>query len=178
MARSTMPFWLHECPSCGYVAEDISEIDEPTSTLIASVEFEHLQNDQSLKGLELKFLKRGYLDSELGDSKNAALHFLYAAWATDDAGNQFGAKKHRSKAASFFLQLISQIPQTSEDFPLLSTQHIDVYRRAGEWDKAISVANDLLNTELNETVRAVVKFEKRLATNEDNDCYTIEDALK
>ncbi len=177
MMRGTMSYWLQECSDCGYVAGDISKIDDATSALMKSEEFRNIQNDLAPKGLERMFIKRAFLDHEVENFEEAANNYLHAAWAADDIGNLDVASECRSKAASSFLIVIDLEPKNLEKVTVISTQLIDIYRRSVEWDKAIVIADDLLTGKLDDTIKAVVEFGKIQASAKNAECFTVKQAL-
>jgi hypothetical protein len=182
MARGTFYYWLQECTDCGYVSRDISEIDAPTSALLGSNQFACIAADTTSSELMKRFLKRAFLDQELENLEAAAHYFLFAAWVADDerAGS---AKEHRAKSASLFERVIAGLPAGSEAFAGTSTRLIDIYRRAEEWQKAITVADSLLSADrneticLDETIKAVVEFGKKQAAEKNAGCFTVEEAM-
>jgi len=182
MARSTIHFWLQECTDCGYVSDDISEIDAPTSALLDSDQFACIAADTPSSGTMKRFLKRAFLDQELENLEAAANNFLNAAWIADDEGAE-SAKEHRAKSASLFASVIAGLPTGSEVFAQTSARLIDTYRRAEDWEKAITVADSLLSAERNETIRldepikAVVEFGKKQAAEKNAGCFTVEEAM-
>ena len=59
-----------------------------------------------------------------------------------------------------------------------ATRLTDVLRRAKHWDEAIALSDQLLGDELDETIRAVLTFEREASLKKDAACYTIADAIE
>lgn len=83
MARSTIGEWVHECPTCGYVAPSIS--DDPgkvTREYLQSAEYrgcDGLQFASELAARFYRFSKNCLLNGELSDAYEG---LIYAAWAS------------------------------------------------------------------------------------------------
>ena len=178
MQRSTMSTWLHECPSCGFVSEDLTNAEEGTQELLAAERFKALHQDRALSGTLIgRCLKRSFLAEELGNALEAANCALWAAWAADDSDNR-SAIEYRSKAADLFLAAASAAPAGSEGSIMMRTRTVDILRRARRWDEAIGLADAVLADDaLDPTIRSIVEFGRRLSQAGDHSTHTVQDAI-
>lgn len=177
MARDTMYQWVLICPECGYASSDISEIDNEAMEIIRSDAYQQLRNKEDVQELSLRFELCAYLNDEMGNADLAAEDYLRAAWDADDNENNVRAKEMRQKAASCFTETINEMNPDDPDIVPTKTRLSDVFRRSEQWDKAIALADDVLSIASDETIVAVAKFERTLASNKDGRCYKIEDAM-
>jgi hypothetical protein len=81
MERSTLCFWLQECPNCGFVSEDLEQAEKGVEEVMATEGFTSLHRGELAGTLIGRCLKRSLLDEELGNVAAAAEHILWAAWA-------------------------------------------------------------------------------------------------
>jgi hypothetical protein len=175
MERSTMSSWLHECPHCGFVSNDLSEAEKGIQEILATQRFVSLRRGAGT--LIGRCLKRSLLDMGLGNSGNAAEHTLWAAWAADDADDP-SAAEYRSKAADLFLVAASSLPSGSTESTTMRARTIDILRRARRFDDAIDLADALLaKDDLDPTIRSVVEFGRSLAQAGEHSRHTVKDAI-
>ena len=91
--------------------------------------------------------------------------------------NQKAATGNRQKASSLLLQIIDEMPRTSENFTIISTQFNNIYRRSERLDVSIAIADELLSEDhLNNTIKAVADFCKKQAVAKNLTCFTFQDA--
>jgi hypothetical protein len=62
--------------------------------------------------------------------------------------------------------------------PLNATRLTDALRRAKHWDEAVALSDQLLGGELDETIRAVLAFQREASLKQDAACYTVADAIE
>jgi hypothetical protein len=112
MKRSTMTYWLQECPSCGYSASSIDEAHRDARTGMESAAFQALQSGPLNQTLTGRLLKASLLSEKCGDTQSAADFALWAAWAADDANDDNGARNYRGKAADLFIEALRVRPES------------------------------------------------------------------
>lgn len=175
MKRSTITYWLQQCPHCGFVANQIDEAEEAEITLWREPGFQLARADIADADLIGRFRTRALIDERLGRFDAAARNMLCAAWAADDQDNDASVDL-RSRAADM---LMDALPGAGADETIpMRTQLIDILRRAGRWNEAMTVANEVLAADIaNETIRHVAQFGKARAEAHDDACYSIEAAL-
>jgi hypothetical protein len=177
MQRSTMSYWLQECPKCGFVSSDLSEPEKGVEEIVASERYRSLHRSGPSEALISRCLRRSLLDEHLGNTANAAEHALWAAWAADDAGDP-SAGHYRSRAADLFLACAAALPGGSSEAVMMRTRLVDILRRAERWDEAVSLADTLLATGgLDPTIRSIVEFGRNLAQGHDASMHTVQDAM-
>jgi hypothetical protein len=175
MQRSTMAYWLQECPTCGYASGSIDESEADTKAAMDTDEFRAIQSGSLSDTLVGRFLKASIVAEGLENNKSAANYSLWAAWAADDADNYDVAEACRSKSADLYLSLVPDLDKDSEAFTILAAQTVDILRRARRWAEASDLASRLIGRDINPTVRSVVEFGKALASKEDASRYNLSD---
>lgn len=195
MQRSTMEQWVEECPHCGYayntIDEKIAGIDTLTQ-LFANVDerpasqlWRRLFNecrsmrDETSKpesNLVRRFLTASKVAQIAGSADDAAHYALCAAWAADDENDHTSASICRDLAADFFRAILLETDRPSDIWTVNATRLTDVLRRAGRSDDAIALSGQLLGGELDETIRAVLTFQREASLKQDAACYTVAEA--
>ena len=175
--RSTMRYWVQECPSCGYAASQVSESCEVSADFLKSDEYISCDGIAFKSELAKRFYKQYMIAAKADNSHDAFFALLHAVWACDDAGDSSNAKLCRKKAASLGLLLLNS--HEAETFMLMC---VDLMRRAGQFEEVISkysslhFRGDRWNNP--DVMNAVLKFELEKARNEDDGCYTITEAMQ
>lgn len=173
MRRSTMPLWLQTCPSCGYVAPELSDETKATREWLASDEYLSLDGlpEDDLPHLAITFYRRHKILLLDGDPVGAARNLLRAAWACDDEQLTDLARELRRRCA----KLIDDNPSSYWDGGDARILHADILRRAGMVDRVVMECrrapfdNDILTK--------IAEFEVRLAGEGRVGCYTVGHAL-
>jgi hypothetical protein len=177
MKRSTMAYWLQECPDCGYSAGSIDEPHPNAKDVMASKAFQTLQTGPLGGSLTGRFLKASLFDEAANDFGSAADRALCAAWAADDASDVEGARKYRNRSADLFLKLLCEADSGSEKTIVTKTRLVDILRRAARWEEAKEIASELLNQDLDPTIRSVITFEQATIDNQDDLAHTVAQAV-
>jgi len=94
MLRSTMKYWLMECPSCGYVAKSLRRWPRATKETLRHI---YSGLDASLPFSAHAFHKRALYCEHVRDATGALRAYLCAAWACDDAEDEIHAMAMRLK---------------------------------------------------------------------------------
>ena len=84
MMRSTMCYWVQECPHCGYISEDISDETSVGKEYLDSEEYIKCNNLKLPTDLANKFYKYYLLNIKDENPKDAFLAALHTAWICDD----------------------------------------------------------------------------------------------
>ena len=170
MKRSTMPLWIHECPTCGYVAEDLSDRTAASEPWLAREPYVTCDGIPFASELAKRFYRR-YLIAVLDTDTDAAYAAARnAAWASDDVGDEKSATLCRNLAAKELARLIEERPKRCE----LRVCLCDILRRAGRFDEAIAVAREAKTSE--EILKKILAFEIARAEEHSTACYTVADA--
>lgn len=178
MQRSTMSYWVQECPECGYAYSSITEKADNSSITISSDAYKALLSGELSGSLLGRFAKASLIAEGAADISAAANYALNAAWAADDAHNKECAISYRNRAADLFQSILKNIDDESEESIITRTRLVDILRRAERWEESIEIANTLLNSNLDPTIRSVLEFEHSVASKRDPNCYTVEVAMK
>ena len=151
-ARSTLRRWVAECSGCGSAAPDLSAIG-PDDAEIVRHDPEYAALRAQAPAFARGFLLWALLCQRRGDAWPAAEALLQAAWAADDA-------EETEWAATWRLQAAAVWPPAKEVQPRLCL--LDIYRRAGDLQKAAVVAEALGQDTLDENSAAILQFQRRL----------------
>ncbi len=192
MQRSTMEQWIEECPNCGYAYNTINEkvagidtltqlfanADErPASQLWRRLFNEYRSMSDATSRPEHNLVRRFLTASKVaqiaGSADDAAHYALCAAWAADDDNDHATASICRDLAADFFRAIWLETDRPSDLRTVNATRLTDVLRRAKHWDDAIALSDQLLGGELDETIRAVLTFQREASLKQDAACYTV-----
>ena len=174
MARSTIAFWVQECPNCGYVAADISDATKLDPSLLATERYLSFDGMPFGDGRQAALAKRFYKQYILAEDDREALSALmHAAWTCDDYGNGEAASLCRAKAAEKATALIEQGPSDKDSLQMMRA---DLLRRSGNFDTAIQSCSSLSFSD--ETLEKVRMFELLKAQEGDTSCHTVAEAVE
>jgi hypothetical protein len=167
-ARSTLKRWVAECSGCGAAA--------PNLTALTEADAEVVRNDPEYASLRAQapafargFLLWALLSQRRGDVWGAAEALLQSAWAADDAEEADWAQTWRLQAADIW-------PASPEVQPRLCL--IDIARRAGDFQRAATVADALSEEEIDENSAAIVAFQRRLIAERETGRQLMSSALR
>lgn len=171
MKRSTMCWWIQECPHCGYISKSIDDETDVDKDFLQSVEYISCSGKAFASELAQKFYKY-YLINLLDENEEDAFYaVLHASWACDDAEDIDNAVYCRKLAIVEIEKLIKET-----DNPTLLVQKADLLRRAGLFQLVI---NDYGNINFDdELLNQIIAFEIEKSVLEDMNCYTVADATQ
>lgn len=138
MKRSTMAWWVHRCPECGYCSPNIAEAPATAVETARSEAYQAQLNDPRMPDLARSFLCAALVaEADKGLASGGVVRCcLCAVWACDDAESADAAIECRLRAAAALEALHKRggryVRGGVEDFALLA----DLYRRAGRFDDA------------------------------------------
>ena len=170
MQRSTMNYWLEECPHCGYIAYNIAK---PTDVNRDILQQESYVTCDGI-AFQSNLAKRFYRYSMLKDSKmEKMMAYLHSAWVCDDVRDIENAIVCRKKA----IQMADEILlESSEDDENLRIMKADMLRRTFQFDRLVEeyaevkLSDDLLNQ--------ILVYEIKLANERDDTCHTVREATE
>jgi hypothetical protein len=177
MRRSTMRYWLQDCPSCGFVAPDIGKIDEIEKAAMNGPEWAALMAGRGgAAALSNRFERRSFLERAAARDGLAAFRMLCAAWDADDRGDTEGARACRTRAVPLFEAALDgpPTPQQATDWLL---QLVDVLRRLGRWDEAGDRVGGLFDDERIQ-IQAIGAFQARMIREGDDARFSIAIAME
>lgn len=177
MQRSTMSYWVQECPHCGYVAGDIekAEYGAITKEQIKSI----LSNGSLNLHSELAqvFYKKFLLGNAALKRDNRELFFdmLHAAWDCDDAKDMEGARQCRLLALNFLDEYLSETDD-EEEKTNLSVCRADLLRRTGQFEKLKTEYSPNMYKE--DILKKIISFQIEKANEENVGCFKVSDAAE
>ncbi|MBE6633254.1 MAG: hypothetical protein E7620_02805 [Ruminococcaceae bacterium] len=170
MMRSTMGWWVQECPYCGYVAGSIEDAAGVRKKWLQSEEYLTCEGNDFSSGLAERFYKSYLISLKKQSAKDAFYAVLHAAWACDDARDAKQAAHCRRLALRAFEQL-SEVITVSEELLLVKA---DLLRRTGAFRELLEEYGEKrFSTEL---MNQIVAFQLEKAKAGDIGCYTVADA--
>ncbi len=164
--RSTIAQWLRICPTCGAAAPDLAALPQEARAVVESAEYaeQRTRKPDAARG----FLCWSLICVHTGSVDAAAEARLQAAWTADDSGDAASARAWRLDAAALW----------GEPADAAAAQRlVDVLRRAGAFDRAASLAEDLLKRPLDPDAAHVLRFQLARIGAGDAGGYTIASAL-
>lgn len=180
LARSTLPFWVQECPHCRYVAERISAAPADNKIwphVLSSADWQELLTDWSGPALASRFLRLSLLDGAANRPREAAKAALCAAWVADDAADQALARICRTKSASLFDKALSLSQYDKDAQQWMRVCLVDVLRRAEDWEIAASCCAAFLKTAAEGNSGTIFRFQADMIDQRISERLTIADAL-
>ena len=168
--RRTMPFWVKECPECGFAAENFSE--KPTAVTekwLKSELYLSCEGNSFLSPLTERFYKYYLICRESGDTKNSMRAIMFAVWSCDDAGDAESALLCGKLALSELDKLICDGINTTKNILIKA----DVMRRAGMFDELVAEYSDI-RVQPNQ-LNYLLRFHYKKALARDSGCYRMSD---
>lgn len=169
MQRSSMCYWLIECPECGYVAIDMKEPAPVDKEFMNSERYKTCDGYVFENNLSDNFYRHYLIMKEAGEHKSACFSLLHTVWTCDDR-NDNNANALRELLAHEFENL-----SESEYDETIDVITADVLRRSGQFEKLINEYKDRQYD--NDLLNEIVKFQLCKAGAKDVGCYTVEDAV-
>ncbi len=175
MQRSTMEFWVQECPHCGYCAGDLAQGTPAEAAVVKSPAYQSQLKNPLFPPLANRFLCAMLLSDQSGRIESALRSAHCAAWACDDADKTAEAKQARTAALERLRKLKSEgkslYGQKGADAVLLS----DLARRISDFESAVASAREGLALAPESIVAAVLALEIRLAEQKDAGRHTLDE---
>ena len=169
MMRSTMSWWVQECPHCGYVSkslEDRTQVDAAWLRQEEYVSCDGLNLPSNLARRFYKFYRINLADGSHGAAFYAALH---AAWVCDDEKDRENAVLCRKLALKEMDVLRDQVWDNEE----LLVLRADILRRAGLFQELL---REYESMSWKEALHGkIIAFQLRKARAGDDRCYRISD---
>ena len=169
MKRSSMCYWLVECPECGYVFAGMRSPALVDRSFVDSDRYRECDGYSFENNLSKPFYRHYLIMKEAGEQESACIALLHTVWTCDD-GNDSNAKTLRELLVHEMETLLD-----SGDNETLEIMKADVLRRSAQFDKLINeyegkqYDNELLNN--------IVKFQLYRAKEHDTGCYTVQHAI-
>lgn len=170
MKRSTMPFWVQKCPSCGYVASQISDPTPVAEEWLKTEKYTTCNGISFSSDLAKEFYQQFMIASQSKDTKTAFFALLHAAWACDDREDEENAKHCRQTACLLAEKLLSSERKKDENLSLIRA---DLLRRTGQFARLIDEYRNAQYSE--ELLNKIIAFQLEKAKAQDTSLYRVED---
>ena len=167
MARSTMHWWIHRCPECGYVALGVDKETKLDRSFFESEAYRSCDGIAFSSILASLFYKSYMIKKAEEDWYGAGFAAQRAAWDCDDAFDEENAVLCR-KLAVEALEKLFEVEGYDEE---LTVMKADLLRRAGLFDRVIEEFNPSDFSE--EILQKIVAFQIEKAKEKDTGCYTV-----
>ena len=171
MARSTMLWWVQECPHCGYVAKDLSCKSFISQAFLEKEEYRSCDHKSFKTSLAKTFYRDYLINREIGSTNAAFQSALRAAWACDDVNDTENAIFCRLMALAELEELIYD--SHSETAMVMKA---DLLRRTGQFDVLLEEYKD--KTFLEDISNQIIAFQMKKAKEKDVGCYTVADVTQ
>lgn len=198
LMRGEMWLWLHKCPNCGYVADEISSPTKVTRDWLASESYVNCEGIHFSSEDTKKYYQAYMIDLYEGKIEAALSHILWAAWSCDDEDDVSNAILCREKAIPLVNQIIKELQsqqdgevhddnmdddagddESDDDTPSLEERIIlkaDLLRRSNHFQELIEEFADYKDD--SPGMAEIIGFELEKAREQDNACYSFDDINK
>lgn len=181
MARSTMPYWVQNCPHCGYCAANLARGHESARDTVKSPAYQAQLHAPDTPSLANGFLCAAMLAGAARRLPDAVQHRLHAAWVADDSGQNELARQYRSAAVDALLsrrEALKAWQSGGADWKGSEAVFlVDVLRRAGRFTEALREVDAALQQGTSTIVRELLRFERSAIERGDTECHKQDEAL-
>ena len=178
MRRSTINWWVHRCPGCGYCASSIDEAPAGAGDVVRSAAYRQQLDDFLTPELARMFLCSSMIVEVSGGPAAPGLvaPLICAAWACDDAGDVDAAVRCRLRAASAIDALRSAGGSYMDDDPGGDDLTLaDLYRRSERFEEAGAAAQAGLQRAADPFLRQLLELQLSLAGARDAGRHTCDE---
>jgi hypothetical protein len=182
--RSALVSQVERCKACGYCAAclDMPLPDRCRQTM-QGAEYQALAQRQDLPREALYSACRGLIEEGAGSLEEAGLSALRAAWVCDDVQWQDAARELRTVAARRLETDLASGPLASPLAGQRQAQIADIWRRAGQFDKAAQAARRAMAlasapADLGRPLVDMLRMQLQLAQARDDRAYTVAEAAQ
>lgn len=179
MERDTLEYQIHQCPNCDYCAPNLEDAPDEASNIVKSSGYLTTLSDSRFPLLAGKFLAFAHIAKATGDKHQLLWATLRAAWACDDAGQDYieAAANCRTAAESVLSEIHVLGKSFCDDELTDQILRLDLLRRAGRFDDVADAVAQLRSKNVPDVLAAISRFQGRLAALEDRQCFTVEAAV-
>lgn len=178
MQRSTIKYWVHRCPRCGYCGSSIQDGDPSLKPFLKTHEYLAQSKKRGIPRLARDFLCTSMLEEHTDNLRAAAWSLIFAAWVCDDEQLSERASDCRKRA----YELIQRIqvagdpwmPQPGADVVMGA----DLLRRAGLFDEAENLIGAFERADdVDDVINKLISFELELVKARDSACHTLAEVV-
>lgn len=179
MERDLLPQAVPQCPHCGFCARQLLDSQGLETRLVGSEEYKATLQDSSFPPLACKFRAMALLAGAAGNTKGAGHALRNAAWACDDAGEDYkaGAAECRLELLAALDDLHAASESLTNDETTDAVLRLDLLRRSGDFTGVEEAAEAVLDRELSELLAQIVAFQRQKARERDSARYTVKAAI-
>jgi hypothetical protein len=171
MARSTIEYWLMQCPSCGYCSPNISAAYDGLNDFLRTPLYVSQLANETLPIKCREFLCWSLIAEHVGKLAAAAWSAIHAAWVCDDALHDQAAIECRLRAIILINASISQEQRLFKKQEELAVLHADLLRRTNQYSEAIRIIDESLAVTQDIYIQKLLEYERLLSQKEDAQCY-------
>lgn len=165
MLRSTMKYWIEECPQCGYVSSDISRKADIAASFLKTEGYLICEGHEFVSDLAQRFYRQYLIRKENNDTENEYYALLHCIWACDDSEDTANAKECRKKAVPLLDEMIRD---NHRDKDLFNVMRADLLRRSGCFEQVIREYTDYRSAF--PAFNAVIEYQVYLSEKQDDAC--------
>jgi len=171
--RSTMPYWVQECPHCGYVANSLSQLIGFVCdrAYLSSSEYNDFQGTPPVAELAIRFVKKARIATLKKDYIAAFGAYLSAAWASDDEDDE----KWQFELRNLALQAMEKIreDQFSDDYRII---RVDLLRKTRQYERLLQEYEHMrFEKNKKDLFNNILQFQVFLAKYQCSATYTVEE---
>ncbi len=174
--RSLVYMWIQRCESCSYCAPDISAECKVDPSYINSPAYKSITDDDSFPLTAIAFRAYSYLMTSMGLFADSGWAQLCAAWVCDDNCAPANAVECRKEALTLFRYAQEKNQEFSQSHVEENLILIDMMRRIGDFDTALKLCDQELQTDHPDTVWLLLDYEKVLIEKKDTACHNESEA--
>jgi hypothetical protein len=178
MMRSTMAYWVEECPHCHYAYPSIETKVEGVEALLIELAQMEASWTSRTRGLIRRFMTASHIAEAAGQKMEAADYALNAAWDADDSQDDVLAREFRRRAASLLEHAVASEDLEVDEKISHLTRLVDIMRRSQSWDVALELATSLLMQNPSSPIDKILEFQIEACRRHDAACYKISDVVK
>ena len=168
-----MPYWVTVCPFCGYAAFDLSYETSVSKDWLASNSYLTCDGIHFESELAKNFYRNYLISTQDGETEDAFVALLHAAWSCDDADDEANAVRCRELALLLIDKLIETDAEYRNTFLLIKA---DLLRRAGLFDRLAEEFASFSSEK--EKTEQIIQFQLQKAKEKDTRCYCISDVFR
>ena len=173
-SNASLETWVHRCGSCGYCSADLTHIHKTGAEVVRSPHYQAVLLDDGLPEKTREFWCYSQILEHASLFADAGWSCLHAAWACDDDNHNQAAIRCRLRALDLWKQGKQLGQSFADDLPSEFALAADVYRRAGQFERAVVTCAEALDTEdLSAILGAILRREKTLAENRDDSRHSL-----
>lgn len=178
MMRSTMAYWVEECPHCHYAYPSIETKVEGAEALLNELSLMDGPWKSRTGSLTKRFMTASHIAECASQVMEAAEYALNAAWDADDSQDDASARDCRGRAASLLENALANEEIEADEKIGHSTRLVDIMRRSQKWDPASELAKSLLMQNPSSPIDKILEFQIDACRRKDAACYKISDVIK